>query len=110
MASQVYDLNLLFAEAEASGLYIQFFEHRYWRECHDLQWCCWLRSKTNPTDAKKGEGVTAGEALNSALNKALSYDPLPEIKITGFTHNLSDMLKDFPQPKPKPKLLGLHRF
>ncbi len=93
-----YNVDTLLAEAEANGLYTQLLENRYWRECRELQWWCWLRSKANQDFAVKGEGNTAGEALNAALNKALSYNPLPEIKITGFTQDLDSIL---PALKPR---------
>jgi len=106
-----YDLNYLFAEAEASGLHVQLCEQRYWLESRDMQWICYLRSKARQDYAVKGEGMTAGEALNIALNNTLSYDPIPqpEVKITGYLQDLDSLLAPI-LPKVKVAPGAIRRF
>jgi hypothetical protein len=95
-----YSVDFLLAEAEAQGLAVQFFENRCWQQCHELQWICWLRQRKNWDMACKGEGSTAGEAINAAMNTALSHDPPPEIKISGYSLSLDSLCKGLPKSQP----------
>lgn len=80
----IQTLDQLFSEAASAKLMIQILERQHWRATGDPQWVCWLRSLDHYDLAAKGEGFTPHQALNAALNEALSYHPEPVIVNSNF--------------------------
>ena len=74
-------LDSLFSEASSANLAI-LLEHQYWRRHGDFPWVAWVRSKAQYSLGSKGEGHTPAEALNCALNCALSHQPDPQTEVS----------------------------
>jgi hypothetical protein len=86
-----YSLDSLLDEAAASDLCVQSLCETYW-STHDPRWTCWLRSTTHKDYVAYGSGATAGEALNTALNSALTYEPSKvDISNLTFSRNLPSL-------------------
>ena len=74
-------LDALFSEAASANLAI-LLEHQYWRRHGDFPWVAWVRSKSQYSLGSKGEGYTPAEALNCALNCALTHQPDPQTEVS----------------------------
>ena len=106
-------LDQLFSEASSQKLMIQILERQHWRTTGDPQWVWWLRSLDHYDLAAKGEGFTPHQALNLALNEALSYHPEPVIVNSNFDAGRSSLNGILPSiPKAPVKIIpgAVRRF